>query len=43
MYSPVKFYIYIYIYIDKWFICVCVQTIYMSKMGGKDHENLTTN
>ena len=27
-------------------VCVCVHTllsIYMSKMSGRDHENLTTN
>ena len=51
MYSPIKF-IYIYIYIcmyvciDKWLIYVCVRTllfIYMSKMSGRDHVNLTTN
>ena len=32
--------------VDKWLICVCVRTllfIYMSKMSGRDHENLTTN
>ena len=47
-------YIYIYKYIVKWLIyvymCVCVGTyvhtllsIYMNKMSGRDHENLTTN
>ena len=44
MYSPVKFYIYIYIYRQMVDMCACtLLTIYMSKMGGRDHENLTTN
>ena len=44
MYFPVKF-IYIYIYRQMVDMCVCVRTllsIYMSKMSGRDHENLTT-
>ena len=51
MYSPVKYiYLYIYIYrqmVDVYvFVCTCVRTllsIYISKMSGRDHENLTTN
>ena len=42
MYFPVKF---IYIYRQMVDMCVCVRTllsIYMSKMSGRDHENLTT-
>ena len=53
MYSPIKYrYIYIYIYIYRQiveiYVCVCVYvrtllSIYMSKMSGRDYENLTTN
>ena len=45
MHSPIKF-IYIDIYGKMVDVCVCVRTllfIYMSKMSGRDHENLTTN
>ena len=47
MYSPVKF-IYIYRQMVDMCVCVCVRvrsllSIYMSKMSGRDHENLTTN
>ena len=45
MYSPVK-YIYRQMVDICECVCVCVHTLlslYMSKMSGRDHENLTTN
>ena len=48
MYSPVKF-LYIYVCVCVC-VCVCVRTYvhsllstYMSKISGRDYENLTTN
>ena len=45
---PCQIYIYIYRQIVDMCVCVCVRvrsllSIYMSKMSGRDHENLTTN